>query len=169
MQGKLQRQYRVSQELGRNGYFSGSLKLSLLPRLSSLVIANDAEIRVTFEFISSSIQPATIRGHIDTDLSVVCQRCLKPMIHGVDQDFALLIDASEEDVESFQMDTVYTDEGYLDVFEVVEDELILTLPMIMMHEDISCNEYWVPETIDEDQAPEDKNPFAVLSALKGKG
>lgn len=169
MQGKLQRKYRVAQELGRNGFFSGHLKLSQMPRLGSLVIANDVQIRVTFEFLSSTIQPATIRGHIDAELSVVCQRCLEPMIHSVNQDFALLIDASEEDVESFQMDTVYTDEGYLDVYEVVEDELILTLPMIMMHEDKFCNEYWEPDVIEDEQAPADNNPFAALSALKGKG
>ncbi|MCK4707985.1 MAG: DUF177 domain-containing protein [Gammaproteobacteria bacterium] len=167
MQGKLQQVYRVSKELGQNSLLSGSIQLSRLTRLSSLVMSDDAIIKLSFEFLTSEYQHASIKGHIDTELLVECQRCLAPMVHPINMDFDLLIDASEEDVQSFQIDTVFTDDGYLDVFEVVEDELILALPLISMHEDSTCNKDWQPDSIEE-EVVEKINPFAVLESLKGK-
>ena len=167
MQGKLQQVYRVSKELGQNSVLSGSISLSRLTRLSSLVMSDDANIKLSFEFLTSEYQHPSIKGHIETELLVECQRCLAPMIHPVNMDFDLLIDASEEDVQSFQIDTVFTDDGYLDVFEVIEDELILALPLISMHEDLSCNTNWQADS-NEEQVVEKNNPFAVLESLKGK-
>ncbi len=167
MQGKLQQVYRVSKELGQNSLFSGSFQLSQLDRLSSLVLDNGAEIKLSFEFSTNEYHHPTIKGHVDAELQVECQRCLESMSYIVDQDFALLIDASEEDVTAFMMDTVYTDEGYLNVLEVIEDELILTLPLISMHEDRNCNKQWQPDLIEE-EIVEKINPFAVLETLKGK-
>ncbi len=166
MQGKLQQVYRVSKELGQNSLFSGSFQLSQLSRLSSLVIANGAEIKLNFVFSTTAYHHPSITGHIDTELLVECQRCLEPMVHPVSLDFALLIDASDDDVKSFQMDTVYTDDGYLDLFEVIEDELILALPVISMHDDPTCNKHWQPDSVE--QVVEKNNPFSVLETLKGK-
>jgi len=167
MQGKLQQSYRVSKELGQNSEFNGRIALARLPRLSSLVIPDDAEIEVTFEFTINLYQHPSIKGHIDTELQLECQRCLQPMAHKLSLDFDLLIDASDEDVQSFKIDTVFSDEGYLDVYEVIEDELILALPLISMHEDSACNKNWTADTLPDDIEPEN-NPFAVLQTLKGK-
>lgn len=168
MQGKLQKTYKVSRELECNACFSGVILLSQMPRLAGLVFQNDddVEIKVNFEFEKSDYQQAAIKGHINADLTVECQRCLGSMVHSVDQKFILLIDATEEDIQSFEVDSVFTSEGYLDAFEVIEDGLILTLPIIMMHEDTSCNKYLQPE-VPEARAVEQDNPFAVLKSLKG--
>lgn len=167
MQGKLQQTYRIAAELGRNASFSGDIPLTKMPRLASLVIQDNAIISVSFEFGSSAYQHAAIKGHYKAELSVECQRCLEPMAQAIDQDFELLIDASEEDIQSFEVDTVYTSEGYLDVFEVIEDELILALPIISMHEDTSCNRFLQPDN-EQNLVVEKNNPFDVLKALKGK-
>lgn len=166
MQGKLQQTYRIATELSRNSSFSGEIPLLKMPRLCSLVLQDDTDIGVTFEFGSGSYQHAAISGHYKADLKVECQRCLEPMYQTIDQDFELLIDASEEDIQSLPIDTVYTSEGYLDVFEVVEDELILALPIISMHTDSSCNSYLQPDT-EQDQVVTKNNPFDVLKVLKG--
>ena len=167
MQGKLQQTYRITAELGRNASFSGEIPLSKMPRLASLVMQDDAIIRVNFEFGSNAYQHAAIKGHYTAELTVQCQRCLEPMVQTIDQDFELLIDASEEDIQSFEVDTVYTSDGYVDVFEVIEDELILALPIISMHEDTSCNKYLQSDAA-QDQATVKNNPFEVLKSLKGQ-
>ncbi len=167
MQGKLQQVYRVSKELGQNSLLSGSFRLSKLPRLGSLVVSTEADLTVTFEFTTDEYRHPSIKGHIDTELLVECQRCLEPMVYPIDLDFHLLIDATEEDVESFQIDTVLTDEGYLDVFEVIEDELILALPLISVHEEPDCNKHWQSAS-NEEVVVEKNNPFAVLQTLKDK-
>ena len=165
MQGRLQQSYRVSRELDQHATFDGTIPLSKMPRLSSLIIANETDIEVKFEFASDAYQHPSIRGSYRAQLNAQCQRCLEPMDFTVEQDFELLIDASDEEVQAFQVDSVYTSEGYLDVFEVIEDELILTLPIILMHDDPSCNEYLQPGEPDS-PVVEKNNPFAVLEALK---
>lgn len=166
MQGRLQQTYRVARELDRHALYNGQILLSQMPRLGSLVIANDARVDVRFEFERTSFQQAAIKGHYKTALTVECQRCLEPMVETIEQDFILLIDADEADIQAFQVDSVMTEEGYLDVFEVIEDELILALPLITMHEDIHCNKYLQSVSADEPVVERD-NPFSVLKALKG--
>ncbi len=167
MQGKLQQSYRVSKELGQNSEFRGQLGLSQMPRLSSLVMPGEAPIDVSFEFTRNLYQHPSVKGHIETCLQVECQRCLEPMPLELDFDFDLLIDASDDDVKAFQTDTLVSDDGYIDIVEVVEDELILSLPLIAMHEDTSCHPDWRPDELPEPEEAGD-NPFAVLAALKGK-
>lgn len=166
MQCKLQQTYRVSQEIGRNSFFKGCLKLSQVPRLASLVNTNDAEIEVIFEFTLNEYRNASIKGHIETNLTLQCQRCLEPVIQFIDLDFDLLIDSSDIEIKSFQQETVYTDEGYLDMFKLIEDELMLALPLIMKHEDSSCNPYLLSGSEDSPVVTTN-NPFAVLGSLKG--
>ncbi len=166
MQGRLQQTYKVTRELGNNAYFEGNMSLSQMARLSELVLASEGVIPVTFEFGYNAFQHASIKGHYEAHLNVECQRCLEPMELVIDQDFELLIDASEEDIQSFELDSVYSTDGYLDMVEVIEDELILALPIIMMHENTNCNKY-LQAAPDEEPPVETNNPFAVLQSLKG--
>jgi uncharacterized protein len=85
----------------------------------------------------------------------------------IDQPIELLIDASDADIEAYDADSVYTDEGYLDLFEIVEDELMLAMPLIQKHPDTDCNPYWQPQQSAELPAETVNNPFAALAALKG--
>ena len=165
MQGRLQQSYKVARELGNNAYFDGEVLLSQMPRLAELVLDKEVNVPVRFEFGVNAYQLATIKGHYKAELQMECQRCLDPMVTTVEQDFELLIDASDEDIEAYQQDSVYSTEGYLDVFEVIEDELILALPIIVMHEDVQCNEYIQPVPAEEAVVTKD-NPFAVLQTLK---
>lgn len=165
MQGKLQKSYRVSKELAQNSGFEGSIRLSQLSRLSTLVIPDNAIINVSFEFTKNLYQHPSIKGHINTCLQQECQRCLEPMSQIMNFDFDLLIDASDEDVKAFQTDTVYSDDGYLSVLEVVEDELILALPLISMHEASDCHQHWQADEIPQSEEAKN-NPFAALAALK---
>ena len=167
MQGKIQQVYRVSKELGQKGHFEGSLQLTQLPRLSSLVVSEEAEISLRFEFATNLFDHPSIRGHVETLLELECQRCLTPMAYPINIDFDLLIDASDEDLEAFGLDTVYSDDGYIDLYGIIEDELILALPQISMHDEMTCNVYWQPETEPQEPVKKD-NPFLVLKSLKDK-
>ena len=80
-------------------------------------------------------------------------------------DFSLMIDASDEMVEHSSDDTLYSDGGYIDISEVVEDELILALPLVATHEDTACNENWQVAEL-QAETPIRENPFAVLQQLK---
>ena len=106
--------------------------------------------------------------HATTELAMTCQRCLAPVevplqversflfVHG--EDAAAEIDAeSEDDVLALTRS--------LDLRDLVEDELLLSMPLVALHE--VCPE---PLVVAEDPPAEaHENPFAALAALKGRG
>ena len=168
MQGKLARRYQVHKEVARNGYFEGDIALSTLDRLGEF-LHPDSEgrkqqnVRLRFEFARNEFDLPIISGELETCLELECQRCLGKMELPLQVEFRLMIDASDELVRESSMDTLYSDEGYIDINEVVEDELILAIPLVATHEDNACNEHWRASEL---EAPINENPFAVLQQLK---
>jgi DUF177 domain-containing protein len=104
----------------------------------------------------------------DTKVTLECQRCLQPMrlalhatrrIFFVDgEDAAAALDAESED-------DVLALTPALDLVELIEDELLLALPLVPRHDRCPVP---LPRAFVEDEAPGDPadNPFAVLAALK---
>lgn len=167
MQGKLHRLYQIQKESSQLGYHQGTIALGDLVRLTSMLKSDESEIAVRFRISSGEYDVAVVKGHVEAALAIECQRCLKPVEMTVDLDFTLLVDATDELVKDSGLDTVYSEEGAIDIFEVIEDELILGLPLVALHEGGSCNEYWqVSDDIPEE--PERENPFLVLEKLKTK-
>ena len=167
MRDKLRRRYQVQKEVTRNGYFEGEIPVSDLPRLQEMLYRepDGGRVRVEFEFVRSDYDIPMIQGQLDTSLELECQRCLKAMEMPMRLEFNLLIDAGDELLRDSSLDTLYSDDGYIDLFEVVEDELILAIPLVAMHDDSSCNEHL--SAVRPDSAPvERESPFAVLRQLK---
>jgi len=168
MRDKLRKRYQVQMEVTRNGYFEGEIALSELGRLSELLhlVESDLEgrkIALKFEFVRNEYEISMLVGHLETSLQLECQRCLKAMELPMTLDFSLMIDASDELVSNTSVDTLYSDDGTIDIVEVVEDELILAIPLVAMHDDTACNENWQAS---ESEAEIKDNPFAVLQQLK---
>ena len=104
-----------------------------------------------------------------TTLALVCQRCMRPVDTLIASDrwfrfapdeatAAALDDESEEDVLVL--------DGAFDLMELVEDELLMSLPMVPLHE--SCPVDVKLAVADPDfEAPEAKpSPFAKLASLR---
>jgi len=102
-----------------------------------------------------------------TDLPLECQRCLKPV------DVALAIERSflfvhGEDAAA-QLDTDSEDDVLsltraLDLRELLEDELLLALPIVPRH--AVCPVPLVAPAGEADVVDDKPNPFAALAALK---
>lgn len=165
MQRKLQRQYQVQREVSRGGFFQGEIDVSNLSRLSEFLLSDQATVAIEFNFRQSDYDTPMLEGHLKVTLSVECQRCLEAVEKPLELDFKLLVNAPDDVVAESRLDTVYSDDGTVDIFEVVEDELILGLPLVTTHDDESCNEFW--QTQDENLEEVTKeNPFSVLAKLK---
>jgi uncharacterized protein len=170
MRDKMRKSYQVQKEVAQKGCFKGEIALSELKRLGELLQLDDAgvvgrSIAVTFEFLRSGFDVPMLAGHLQTSLELECQRCLKPLEFPMELDFRLLIDASDELLSQSSEDTLYSNDGYIDIAEVVEDELILAIPLVAMHEDTACNENWRDSELPA-ETPMKENPFAVLQQLK---
>ena len=120
-------------------------------------------VDVRFDFSLNEFECQQVTGSLSTRLRLQCQRCLETMELPVTVDFHLLVDADEQMAQASGLDCVTSEEGYLDLFDLVEDEIILAIPLITVHEDEDCNEYWPDAT---EEPVERENPFAVLKGLK---
>lgn len=80
-----------------------------------------------------------VKGNVEMQ----CQRCLKPVSVAVDSDRLLYLAASEADAD--RLEAALADEDIevivagqdLDLAGVVEDEVLLSLPIVSMHADCS--------------------------------
>jgi uncharacterized protein len=110
--------------------------------------------------------------HVGASATVmlVCQRCLAPVpvalaverrlrfVHG--EDAAAELDAESEDDVLAMMRA-------LDLRELIEDELLLAMPLVPMHAE--CPEPLPAVRNDEVQTDEQPHPFAMLAGLKRTG
>jgi len=165
MQGKLKQRYQIQKEVSRGNQFQGQIEVKKLSRLCELLAFDDGEIALEFEFKQSDFGTPMISGRIQTCLQVECQRCLQAMETDLAFDFKLLVDADDDIVRESSLDTVYSEDGDIDIFEVVEDEIILALPLVSMHENDTCNAHWQASDNSQESVVRD-NPFSVLKDLK---
>lgn len=169
MRDKLRRRYQVQKEVARNGYFEGEIALSELTRLDGLLDhrtrgEHDVRIAVQFEFLRNELGVAKLFGHMQASLQLECQRCLDSMHLPLQQEIELLIDADEQLQGETGADTIFSEDGYIDIYSVIEDELILAIPLVALHEDTDCNKHWPVAAGTESETRQ--NPFAVLRQLK---
>ena len=98
-------------------------------------------------------------------VSLECQRCLQPMVVPLHVDRRLFFVEGEDAAAALDTDSeddVLTLEPAIDLRALLEDELILALPLVPRHE--VCAE---PLPLHEpDDAPASEHPFAALAALK---
>ena len=170
MRDKLRKRYQVHKEVAQNGCYAGEIALAGLKRLGEMLrqdgdAGKQGSVHVEFEFARNEFDVPTIAGRLQTRLDLECQRCLQALEFPLDLEFRLMIDASDELLRHSSEDTLYSVDGFVDIEEIVEDELILAIPLVAMHEDTACNENWqAPEMVTDTGAKE--NPFAVLQQLK---
>lgn len=110
---------------------------------------------------------------VTLDLSVVCQRCLGPVVVTLEVDRWFRFVADEATAEAEDDDSeedVLALEPRPDLLALVEDELLMAIPLVPMHE--QCPELLTSErakagTGIQEAAPEQKpHPFAALAQLK---
>lgn len=99
-----------------------------------------------------------------------CQRCLQPVAVplAVQRRFLFAPDeATAAEIDADSEDDVLVLTRALDLHELVEDELILALPLVPRHD--ACPEPLALPAEAEETPAERPNPFAALAALKRGG
>ena len=149
---------------GKRQEISGEVPITELPRLHD-ILENQ-----------QGILSYRIRGGVDNqanhflDVSVNgrcrarCQRCLKGMDYPIQLDTRLLLrdqaglDALGEKDDEF--DSVLA-EVQLDVLKLLEDEILLSLPIAPRHEQGACQ-----LAVGSSRQQDERHPFAALAKLK---
>lgn len=101
-------------------------------------------------------------------LALVCQRCLQPVDVDVQVERSFQFVASEAlaaEIDADSEDDVLALSRTLNLIELIEDELLLGLPLVPRHS--TCPQPLRPPA-DPEPFEERANPFAVLGDLKRK-
>lgn len=151
----------------------GELALANMSRLAESLHHNEGVVKVSMRFDIDDTGTAFMQGHFVTTLALTCERCLQELTLPVEIDTLLGLVRHEKLTETLadQYEPwVIEDNDLVDPATVVEDELILALPLVPKH-DYDClpEEAWFSgDKKDEEKTDKPESPFAVLSALKSK-
>lgn len=152
--------------------YDGIIQLSLLKRLDESVagVKRDAHVSLSFEIDEQQLVVISGKANIEVDLE--CQRCNEVFAHKCEVEFTYTpyySEQSEQDAPD-EYDLVDLNEyGEVDLIQLVEDEFILNLPQVAMHDEADCSvnsDNLVFGELPEDVLEDKPNPFDVLKSLK---
>ena len=146
----------------------GRLPLSALTRLGDSLVDADGEVRFSLDFAQDALRVSYVELKIDAELPLLCQRSLQRFLFPVAivQRLGLIREEAEEAglPEGYEP-LLMPDDGMLSIVELVEDELILAVPVVpIMPGTEAMDGDWPAEDAEHERV----NPFAALSALKNK-
>jgi uncharacterized protein len=155
-----------------DGHLDGRWPVASMARLESLLArpadADDVTWQVDGEQqAAAGAEPETwLRVRADAQVELTCQRCLLPLpvALAVDRRIRFVRDeAAAEALDAQIEEDVLALDRALDLRQLLEDELLLALPLVPRH--ARCPEQAVLSA-SEPAPPATANPFAVLAALK---
>lgn len=179
---------------------SGDVSLEALERLQLLLASRDSVDKGNGKSSKSQISAnlifgideqgiRNVTGLVNANLEMVCQRCLDAATQVLAVSINLGIVWSDEQAANLSKawDPWILDEGQTDIYQMIEDELILGLPIVAYHSEecVAHSLYSTDTDIDdsgentttadkenqsaaqETRQTEKPNPFQVLETLKG--
>ena len=151
------------------GHLSGYSVLADMERLSTMLASNDGIVEARLDFGKDHQGIRFIKGTLKAELLLTCQRCLETVPYPVDLVLSLALLASEDQVAGLpdEYDPLVLDTQSLSLTTLIEDELLLALPIVAMHPESECSNRMMAD-LDDAHTADKPHPFAVLAQLKGK-
>ncbi|MBK8163362.1 MAG: DUF177 domain-containing protein [Gammaproteobacteria bacterium] len=152
----------------------GTIALQGMTRLAGCLLDDEGEVDVELESGIDAQKVRYLRGHLRTTLNLVCQRCLQPLSYPLDIDISLGLVLTDDEAERLPevYDPYVFDQRTAELMTILEDELMLALPLVPMHDTARCRIDPAYAVVEEPVQPVDtgtRRPFARLDALmKGK-
>lgn len=166
---QLPRQINILRAADQGLQFSGKLLLADMARLTSSLLVNEGEVDVSLAFGKDEAGYRFIRGKLDCLVQMQCQRCSEPMTVELNENFTLspvLSDGQARSVPS-EYEPLMVDIEDQELLPIIEDELILQLPIVAKHDNDNCHAA-EPAAANKNETLK-VNPFAEqLSKLKFK-
>lgn len=152
--------------------YAGVYAPERVTRVAESVVSVESDVEAALSFAIDNQRLAVISGHADVEVTLRCQRCNQPFAHQVHTTFSFSPVVSDEQAEALPeaYEAVYVDEfGEVDLFAMIEDEIILSLPIAPVHDPEHCEVSATEQVFGKLPAEAEKpNPFSVLASLKHK-
>lgn len=146
----------------------GELSLENMSRLHEAVGEQRGECNVRLKFDVDEQAQRYIEGSLAAQVVMECQRCLQQLPVDISADFLLGLVVGDTQAAHLpkRYDPVVVENDQLDLWSVIEEELLLDLPQVAFHQEGECPVS--EEQLQSGDEIETHNPFSVLSTLKSK-
>jgi uncharacterized protein len=127
-------------------------------------------VQAKFVFERDERKSVVIHSFIDTEVKMVCQRCLELVTLPIHSECSYAVVKEGANTQSLPKgyDVLELGEDPLDLHALIEEELLLALPIVPAHHPEECQQ---PAGLDDESEPSEdevtrSNPFSVLAQLK---
>lgn len=155
-----------------NQQLNANIDSKNLTRLNEAVVRCNEPVHCEIQFERDQDKNRLLTGSCNTNVVMICQRCLGEVSLPVTSRFQLGLVFDDDQARQLpkRLEPVELDEnGQLDLWVVMEDEVLLALPAFPMHTHGECQlEQTEPEPDYTDSDEKRPNPFDVLAKLKQK-
>jgi uncharacterized protein len=143
----------------------GEIAVADMPRLRELLVSHQGAVKYSLRGMVGRDGNPALELELVGSCQLRCQRCLDEMTYPIKLASRLLL-VPEDEFDEFsgdenEVDSIAADSN-LDVQEMIEEEILLSLPFAPRHPDGVC------QHVAEKLYSTEKNPFGVLSVLKMK-
>ena len=165
-------------DLAKKKYvFDDVISAISFPRLSHFLINDNQtvgnQISINLEFFTEQSIYPKIKGRISTLLTMQCQRCLGPVEWEAETSINLLIieSLSQSKTDPSSINTIMVNLDGLSIEKIVEDEILLMIPMSLMHNKVALCEnndtvgLFLAESNESNDKHQKNKPFSGLGKL----
>ena len=152
--------------------YRGVILAKDMERLSGAVVQCSEYVDAEVQFEKDAQGLTVFHGHLSTDVTLICQRCNGELDLSVNADFCFTPVQGEEQESDDIIPEAYepvevNDHGEVNLFQLFEDELILSVPIVPVHAEDECTVTEADMQFGEIEPEQERaNPFAVLKELK---
>ena len=153
--------------------FEGSCSLERLPRFADCLASLDGEVSGQLQFLTTEAGRRVILGSVTATVEVICQRCLEPLSLQLADAIQLALVESESQIDSLEprWDPWLVDGPRITIASLLEEQLMLCMPLVNYHPDDRCIEALEYQRQREPREGNNgdraaQNPFEVLKVLK---
>ena len=145
----------------------GKVPLKDMHRIATNLVSAESDVMTELTFGIDEQGITFLKGKLKTQLILQCQRCLEPFAYEIISNFVLGIVLTLDEVNALpeHYEPALAKERTLALRDLIEDELILNLPIIPRHEPEDCKVKLPISNSGKDQG-EGLNPFHILESLK---
>jgi len=172
------RHFIDSLDFARKGLeLRGDAAISEMPRLQDVLAGPDGQVSYVLRGLPGKDGEAMLELRLEGNCQLRCQRCLQRLPYTIKTVSLLMpVPGSElegslpESGELEEEDTVdrIPADAHMDVLSLVEDEILLGLPLSPRHEFGACEAAVEGVSPAQQGGNQKQNPFAVLRGLKDK-
>ena len=147
----------------------GTLQLADLERLCDPLSDNVGTVQAKFDFERDEQKAVVIHTDLSVEVKMVCQRCLELVTLPIHSETTYAVVKEGANTQSLPKgyDVLELGVDPLDLQALVEEELLLALPIVPAHHPEECQQ---PAGADEPEPSKDEvtrsNPFSVVAQLK---